>query len=194
MLKTSDFKLIFTPIRELLGFSPKLKHIYFSYLTISEIFSWFEEHFCLQILLLILLLLAAIKSLRGVVVKGNSLLEVLILFFCEIEISAFRLSSHIFKYWRPFEDVHTYLQNKCEKNMYLRVQYVRVWVFLKKSIRNFCQPMFFRDFRLPRSFTELFNYFLKNIKQKICILTYNMTEYFNEISKNFVKFVQNFWF
>ena len=193
MLKTSDFKLIFTPIRELLGFSPKLKHIYFSYLTISEIFSWFEEHFCLQILLL-LLLLAAIKSLRGVVVKGNSLLAVLILVFCEIEISAFRRPSQIFKYWRPSEDVPTYFQNKCEKNMYLRVQYVRVWVCLKKSIRNFCRPMFFRDFRLPMSFTELFNYFLKNIKQKICILTYNMTEYFYEISKKIVKFVLNFWF
>ena len=95
MLKTSDFKLIFTPIRELLGFSPKLKHIYFSYLTISEIFSWFEEHFCLQILLLLLLLLAAIKSLRGVVVKRDSLLAVLILVFCEIEISAFRRPSQI---------------------------------------------------------------------------------------------------
>ena len=115
MLKTSDFKLIFTPIRELLGFSPKLKHIYFSYLTISEIFSWFEEHFCLQILLLLLLLLAAIKSLRGVVVKGNSLLAVLILVFCEIEISAFRRPSQIFKYWRLSVDVATYFQNKCDK-------------------------------------------------------------------------------
>ena len=166
------------------GFSPKWKHIYFSYSTISEIFIWFEEEFCLQILLLhILLLLAAIKSLRGVVVKGNSLLAVLILVFCEIEISAFRRPSQIFKYWRPCEDVPTYFQNKCEKNMYLIVQYVRVWVSLKKSIRNFCRPMFFRDFRLPRSFTELFNFFLKNIKQKICILAYNMTEYFMKFRK-----------
>ena len=53
--------------------------------------------------------------------------------------------------------------------------------------------MFFRDFRLPTSFTELFNYFLKDIKQKRCFLAYNMTEYFNEIS-NLVKFAQNYWF
>ena len=143
------------------GFSPKWKHIYFSYSTISEIFSWFEEHFCLQILLL-----AAIKSLRGVVVKGNSLLAVFILVFCEIEISAFRRPSQIFKYWRPFEDVPTYLQNKCEKIMFLIVQYVRVWFSLKISIRNFCLPMLFLDFRLPTSFIELFNYFLKTLKKK----------------------------
>ena len=119
MLKTSDFKLIFTPIRELLGFSPKLKHIYFSYLTISEIFSWFEEHFCLQILLLLLLLLllAAIKSLRGVVVKRDSLLAVLILVFCEIEISAFRRPSK-FQILTSFRGgSHVFSKKKCAKKI-----------------------------------------------------------------------------
>ena len=41
---------------------------------------------------------------------------------------------------------------------------------------------------LHRTFQLLF----KNIKEKICILAYNMTEYFYEISKNFDKCAQNF--
>ena len=57
------FKLIFMPIRELSEFFAKYKHICFSCLTISEIFSWFGENFWLWILLLLRFLLILLAAL-----------------------------------------------------------------------------------------------------------------------------------
>ena len=92
-------------------------------------------------------------------------------FFWDLQLpTSFRGSFYMFK-------------KKCKKNIYLRVQNVRVWIISKKSFWDFLLPTSVWDFCLPTFFTELPNIFLKNMQKKICTLVYNMTESSKETSK-----------
>ena len=81
---------------------------------------------------------------------------------------------------RPYPRV-----KKKRAKKYHRVQYVRVWVFLKTSFRNFHLPTFFRDLCtdfLHRASLHLFKKYAKNN----CTLVRNLSVF----SKNFQKFTK----
>ena len=81
-----------------------------------------------------------------------------------------------------FPKTFPWVKKKWWKKIFLRVQYVRVWVFPKIKIRNFRLPTSFQDFCLPTLIGELPDIFLK-IREKQCTLVYNYFEFLENFSK-----------
>ena len=79
------------------------------------------------------------------------------------------------------------VKKKWGKKLYIRVQYIRVWVFLKKSFWNFRLPTSFWCFCPGKFSTEPSDIFWKNMLNTVLAWFTNISSF----SYNFLKITKN---